>query len=114
MENIKSNELSLVFSKIVFKELCCDKVWEISIFPSCIPIRGIYRKSLLTSRGRGFTVQFETDHGINALIIFCHFTIIGKVFSFFSSVYLAIDYQFIKIKEGFTPRAAQLYQIFRQ
>ena len=55
----------------------------------------------LTSSGRGFTVQFETDHGINTLIIFCHFTIIGKVFSFFSSVYLAIDNQFIKIKEGF-------------
>ena len=47
MENIESNELSLVFSKIVSKGLCCDKVWGISIFPSCTPIRGIYRKSLL-------------------------------------------------------------------
>ena len=49
LENIKSKELSLVFSKIVSKGLCCDKVWEISIFPSCTPIRGIYRKSLLIS-----------------------------------------------------------------
>ena len=32
LENIKSNELSLVFSKIVSKGLCCDEVWEISIF----------------------------------------------------------------------------------
>ena len=48
-ENIESNELSLVFSKIVSKGLCCDKVWGISIFPSCTPIRGIYRKSLLIS-----------------------------------------------------------------
>ena len=48
LENIKSNELSLVFSKIVSKGLCCDKVWGISIFPSCTPIRGIYRKSLLS------------------------------------------------------------------
>ena len=47
LENIESNELSLVFSKIVSKGLCCDKVWGISIFPSCTPIRGIYRKSLL-------------------------------------------------------------------
>ena len=47
LENIKSNELSLVFSKIVSKGLCCDKVWGISIFPFCTPIRGIYRKSLL-------------------------------------------------------------------
>ena len=46
-ENVKSNELSLVFSKIVSKRLCCDKVWGISIFPSCSPIRGIYRKSLV-------------------------------------------------------------------
>ena len=45
-ENIKSNELILVFSKIVFKRRCCDKVWGISIFPSCSPIHGIYRKSL--------------------------------------------------------------------
>ena len=48
LENIASNELSLVFSKIVSKGLCCDKVWGISIFPSCTPIRGIYRKSLLS------------------------------------------------------------------
>ena len=48
LENIKSNELSLVFSKIVSKGLCCDKVWGISIFPSCTPVRGIYRKSLLS------------------------------------------------------------------
>ena len=49
LENIKSNELSLVFSKIVSKGLCWDKVWGISIFPSCTPIRGIYRKALLRS-----------------------------------------------------------------
>ena len=47
LENIESNELSLVFSKIVSKGLCWDKVWGISIFPSCTPIRGTYRKSLL-------------------------------------------------------------------
>ena len=29
---LKSNEVSLVFSKIVSKGLCCDKVWEIPIF----------------------------------------------------------------------------------
>ena len=50
LENIKSNELSLVFSKIVSKGLCCDKVWGISILAFCIPIRDIYRKSLLTIR----------------------------------------------------------------
>ena len=44
LENIKSNELSLVFCKTVSKGLCCDKVWGISI---SISIRGIYRKSLL-------------------------------------------------------------------
>ena len=44
---MKSNELSLVFFKIVSKGLCCDKVWGLSIFPSCTPIRGIYRTSLL-------------------------------------------------------------------
>ena len=44
LKNIKSNELSLVFSKIVSKGLCCDKVWGISI---SISFRGIYRKSLL-------------------------------------------------------------------
>ena len=44
LENIKSNELSLVFCEIVSKGLCCDKVWGISI---SISIRGIYRKSLL-------------------------------------------------------------------
>ena len=27
LENMKSNELSLVFSKIVSRGLCCDKVW---------------------------------------------------------------------------------------
>ena len=47
LENVKSNELSLVFSKIVFKGLCCDKVWGISTFSSWTPIRGIHRKSLL-------------------------------------------------------------------
>ena len=46
LEKIKSNELSLAFSKIVSKGLCCDKVWGISIFSSCTPIRGIYKKSL--------------------------------------------------------------------
>ena len=43
--NIKSNELSLVFSKIVSKGLCCDKVLGISIFASCTPKRGIYSVS---------------------------------------------------------------------
>ena len=59
LENIESNELSLVFSKIVSKGLCWDKVWGISIFPSCTPIRGIYRKSLLkiASQESGFGVS---------------------------------------------------------
>ena len=46
LENIKSNELSLVFSKIVSKGLCCDKVFGISIFSACTPNRrGIYSMS---------------------------------------------------------------------
>ena len=45
LENMKSNELSLVFSKIVSRGLCCDKVWGISIFPSGTPIRGISTES---------------------------------------------------------------------
>ena len=32
LENIRSNELSLVFSKIVSKGLCCDKVWGFRFF----------------------------------------------------------------------------------
>ena len=32
LENIRSNELSLVISEIVSKALFCDKVWGISIF----------------------------------------------------------------------------------
>ena len=48
LENIKSNELRVVFSKIVSEGLCCDKVWRISIFSSCTPIRGMYRKTLLS------------------------------------------------------------------
>ena len=65
LENIKSNELSLVFSKIVSKGLCCDKVWGISIFPSCTPIRGIYRKSLLI-----LSLRYEEKSGfINSLIL---------------------------------------------
>ena len=32
LENIKSNELSLVFSKIVSKGLCCDKVGGFRFF----------------------------------------------------------------------------------
>ena len=59
LENIKSNELSLVFSKIVSKGLCCDKVWGISIFPSCTPIRGIYRKSLLRQK-----LSIPTENGV--------------------------------------------------
>ena len=47
LENMKSNELSPVFSKIVSKGLFSDKVWEISIFSPCTPICGIYRKSLV-------------------------------------------------------------------
>ena len=54
-ENIKSNELSLVFSKIVSKGLCCDKVWGISIFPSCRPIRGILQKVALNNIDRAKT-----------------------------------------------------------
>ena len=54
LENIKSNELSLVFSKIVPKGLCCDKVWGISIFSSCTRIRGICRKSFLNSGAHSF------------------------------------------------------------
>ena len=61
LENIKSNELSLVFSKIVSKGLCCDKVWGISIFPFCTPIRGIYRKSLLNLSGLGDIWSAETN-----------------------------------------------------
>ena len=65
LENIKSNELSLVFSKIVSKGLCCDEVWGISIFPSCTPIRGIYRKSLLI-----LSLRYEEKSGfINSLIL---------------------------------------------
>ena len=46
LENIESNELSLVFSKIVSKGLCCDKVFGISIFSACTPNRrGIYSMS---------------------------------------------------------------------
>ena len=51
LKNIKAKELSLVFAKIVSKGLCYDKVWGISIFSTCTPIRGIYRKSLLKYRG---------------------------------------------------------------
>ena len=47
LENIKSNELSPLFSKIVSKGLFCDKVWEISIFSPCTAICGIYRKLLV-------------------------------------------------------------------
>ena len=61
LENIKSNELSLVFSKIVSKGLCCDKVWGISIFPSCTPIRGIHRKSLLKTSWK--SVVFTNKSG---------------------------------------------------
>ena len=32
LENIKSNEVTLVFSKIVSKGLCCDKVWGFGFF----------------------------------------------------------------------------------
>ena len=32
LENIKSNEVTLVFSKIVSKGLCCDKVWRFGFF----------------------------------------------------------------------------------
>ena len=32
LENIKSNELSLVFSKIVSKGLCCDKIGGFRLF----------------------------------------------------------------------------------
>jgi len=58
LENIKSNELNLLFSKNVSKGLFCDKVWGISIFSSCTPIRGIYRKSLLKAKVFSFTLKF--------------------------------------------------------
>ena len=32
LENIKSNEVTLVFSKIVSKGLCCDKIWGFGFF----------------------------------------------------------------------------------
>ena len=32
MENIKSNEVTLAFSKIVSKGVCCDKVWGFGFF----------------------------------------------------------------------------------
>ena len=67
LENIKSNELSLVFSKIVSKGLCCDKVWGISIFPSCTPIRGIYRKSLLNNKIVQFFVLDVVTQVINVI-----------------------------------------------
>ena len=82
LENIKSNELSLVFSKIVSKGLCCDKVWGISIFSSCTPIRGIYRKSLL----RGFYyVRLCTSYRLRqALSALCtrwgYCTVLGAVY----------------------------------
>ena len=47
LENINPNELNVIFSQIVSEGFNCDKVWGISIFPSCIPIRGIKSKSLL-------------------------------------------------------------------
>ena len=49
LEKINPNELNVIFSKIVSEGFNCNKVWGISIFPSCIPIRGIKSKSLLTS-----------------------------------------------------------------
>ena len=42
MENVKSNELSFVFSKIVSKGLCCDKVWGISILGYCTVLGAVY------------------------------------------------------------------------
>ena len=72
LENIKSNELSLVFSKIVSKGLCCDKVWGISIFPSCTLIRGIYRKSLLNQVLTWTNFASSVKPTIN-LIGFCAF-----------------------------------------
>ena len=66
LENIKSKELSLVFSKIVSKGLCCDKVWGISIFSPCTPIRGIYRKSLLSREfyfGKGISKALDLHTG---------------------------------------------------
>ena len=59
LENIKSNELNRIFSKIVSKGFCCDKVWGISIFPSCTPIRGIYKKSLLSIRSKRYLMNVE-------------------------------------------------------
>ena len=45
-EYVNQNELILVFSKIVSKGLCCDIVWEISIFPSCTPMSGLQTDAL--------------------------------------------------------------------
>ena len=62
LENINSNELSLIFSKIVSKGLCCDKVWGISISSSTYPpIRGIYSKSLLSFNNNLYLPTFFID-----------------------------------------------------
>ena len=74
LENIKSNELSRVFSKIVCKGLCCDKVWGISIFPSCTPIRGIYRKSLLRTVIFPIRLSLRTDQQPKQFRIFSIFS----------------------------------------
>ena len=42
----------LYFLKYFTKGFVADKVWGISIFPSCTPIRGIYRKLLLNTKIR--------------------------------------------------------------
>ena len=75
-ENIKSNELSL--------RPCCDKVWGISIFSSCTPIRGIYRKSLLSVcgiRGSRFWAYVVLGRSFNLLIVFWSRLINGLVWS---------------------------------
>ena len=81
-ENIKSNELS--HRKIVAKGLCCDKVWGISMFSSCTPIRGIYRKSLLSVcgiRGSRFWAYVVLGRSFNLLIVFWSRLINGLVWS---------------------------------
>ena len=68
LENINAKEISLVFPKIVSKGLCCDKIWGISYFSSCTPIRGIYGTSLLRHHFILFLseyVQLSSQRAVN-------------------------------------------------
>jgi len=92
LENIKSNELSLVFSKTVSKGLWCDKVWGISIFSSCTPIRGIYRKSLLK--------MFSSFHCLVYVFLFNLSTGVNEIYARFLSVVIKSVYgQVLKVEQ---------------